>query len=168
MFKKLIVSKTLRRRVNWIIAAVLILPFVLFFHASLRSPVKGAGGIAGELFGKPVPHETFQRELQWVRTQWQTRFGKIPEGMDRLLAPSAWERLMLLAEAQRLRLRVSDRELADFIQRLPPFQDGGRFVPERYRRYLAAIGTNSQAFEELLRQDLLIEQLRRVARATSR
>jgi peptidyl-prolyl cis-trans isomerase D len=160
MFKKLIVSKALRRRVNWIIAAILILPFVLFFHTSLQSPIKGAGGIAGELFGKPVSWETFQRELQWVRTQWESRFeGDLPEGMDRLLAPSAWERLMLLAEAKRLRLGVSDRKLAEFIQQLPPFQENGRFVPERYRRYLAAIGTNPQAFEELLRHDLLIEQL---------
>lgn len=159
MFKKLIVSKVLRRRVNWIIAAILILPFVLFFHTSLQSPVKGVGGVAGELFGKPVPWETYQQQLQWVRTQWQARFGDIPEGMEGLLAPQAWERLMLLHEAQQLRLRVSDHDLAEFIHRLPPFQENGRFVPERYHRYLAALGTNPQAFEELLRHDLLIEQL---------
>ena len=159
MFKKLIVSKTLRRRVNWIIAGILILPFVLFFHSSLQSPIKGTGGIAGELFGKPVQWETFQQELQWVRTQWQARFGNIPEGMDALLAPQAWERLMLLHEAKRNRLQVSDQDLAETIQQLPLFQENGRFVPERYHRYLAALGTNPPAFEQLLRHDLLIERL---------
>jgi len=159
MFKKLITSHRLRQRVNWIIAAVLILPFILFFHASFRSPNKGAGGVAGELFGKPVPWDTFQRELQWVRTQWQARLGDIPEGMNVLLAPQAWERLMLLHEAKRNHLQVSDQDLAEMIQGLPLFQENGRFVPERYHRYLAALGMTPPGFEELLRHDLLIERL---------
>ncbi|MDP3703237.1 MAG: SurA N-terminal domain-containing protein, partial [Candidatus Omnitrophota bacterium] len=161
MFRKLIVSKPLRRRVSWIIASILILPFVLFFHSSFQNPTRGPGGVAGELFGKPVSWETFQQELQWTRGQWQARFGDntIPEAMEPMLIPQAWERLSLLVEAKRERLRVSDRELAEFIQSVPAFQENGRFVPERYRRYVAAIGSTPQAFEELLRHDLLIEQL---------
>jgi peptidyl-prolyl cis-trans isomerase D len=79
--------------------------------------------------------------------------------MDALLTPQTWERLMLLQEAKRSRLQVSDRDLAEFIHQLPPFRENGRFVPDRYHRYLAALGTNPQAFEELLRHDLLIERL---------
>src|SRR3990167_3977994 len=112
MFRKLIVSKPLRRRVSWIIASILILPFILFFHSSFQNPTRGPGGVAGELFGKPVPWETFQQALQWTRSQWQSRFADntIPEAMEPMLIPQAWERLTLLTEANRERLGVRSEE----------------------------------------------------------
>lgn len=159
MFKRLIKSKTMRQRTSWMIAGILILPFILFFHATGRTPIKGAGGTAGVVFGRQIPWETFQQQQMWVRRQWENRFGDIPEAIEGLLTQATWDRLILLEEAKRRRLRVDDRELAAFIERLPVFQEQGRFLPERYHRFLRATGMSPQQFEALLRYDLLIERL---------
>ncbi len=161
MFKRLFVSPAARRRTSWVIAAVLILPFILFFHASGQPQRPGPGGIAGVLLGKPVPWDTFQTQHRWVRRIMDQQAGALPEQfLGPLVTQTTWDRLILLAEARRQRLQADDAELASLIQRTDAFQDEGRFIPERYHRYLAAIGMTPQAFEALLRDDLLIDKLR--------
>src|SRR3989338_1635878 len=101
MFKRLIRSETFRQRTVWVVAAVLILPFILFFSSS--TPVNGPGADeAGRLFGRPVPWDAFRQQRVWVRRQ-------LPEELDlpeETLTQATWERLMLLAEAKRRRVRV--------------------------------------------------------------
>ena len=166
MFKRLITSQTLRRRTSWMIAAVLILPFIIFFHATGRAPVRGPGGIAGTVFGREVPWETFEEQRFWLRRQWENRFGEIPQQLEPLLAQQAWDRILLIQEAKRQHLRVDDRQLADFIHRIPAFQDNSRFQLERYHRFLSAANISPRTFEEQLRDDLLIEQLVNRLKAT--
>ena len=162
MFRKLIASKELRQRVSWTIAGVLILPFILFFHATGRGPGAGPGGAAGRIFGRAVDWDTYQTERSWVLQQWQAQFEDHPDTLQALM-PSlnqmTWDRLTLLTEARRQRVRVSDDELAEDLQAIPAFQDHGRFIPERYFRYLQATGMTPQRFESLRRHDLLIGRL---------
>jgi peptidyl-prolyl cis-trans isomerase D len=161
MFKRLIRSKTLRRRTSWVIAAILILPFVIFFHATGQAPTRGPGGTAGVVFGKRIPWETWGQQQGWILQKLGDRAGEIPsEAFVPLVHQEAWNNLLLLAEAKRERLRVTDEELALSIQRGPLFQDeGGRFRPDYYWGYLQSKGMTPQQFEHLVRQDLLIEKL---------
>lgn len=159
MFKRLIVSHVIRRRVSWLIAAILILPFILFFHATGRAPAKGPGGAAGVIFGEPVDWDTFQDERRWLQRQFEGQFGDVGEAMQPLLTQAAWDRLILLEEAHRSRLQVADEEVAAFIRRLPELQEGGRFYADRYHRLLQLSGTTAQAFEARIRRNLLVEKL---------
>jgi len=161
MFKKLIVSKSMRRRVSWVIAGVLIFPFILFFHSSARGPSRGPGGAAGTLFGRPIPWDTFQEEQRIVRTEMEVQLGQaVPGELMPMVTQTAWERLMLAEEAAREHVRVDDRELASYIQReIPAFQDNGRFAPRRYQDILGRRGHTPQSFEALVRRDLLIKKL---------
>jgi peptidyl-prolyl cis-trans isomerase D len=164
MFKRLIRSPQARRRTSWVIAGVLILPFIFFFHAASTSPPHGPGGTAGILFGQQIPWQRFEAEWRWLRRQWQARLGQVPQTLEAALTSSAWDRLMLLEEAQRLGLSASDEELAVAIRELPQFQQDGRFRPDRYQQILRAIGMSPQAFEASLRNDLLMERLLRTVR----
>ena len=165
MFRRLFLSADARRRTSWVIAVVLILPFIFFFHASITSPPKGEGGTAGTLFGKSVPWEVFQREQHWIRFKLQVVAGQMPfDVLEPMANQAAWERLMLLEEAKRRGLRVDDLELASAIQRLPDFQQDGRFVAERYHLFLRTARLTPQLFEEWLRGDLLIDKLREAVR----
>lgn len=158
MFKKLIQSKALRSRTAWLITAVLILPFLLFFHFS-GGPEGAPGGAAGSLFGQRVPWDRFDAQRRWVRLQWALQFGQIPESLEPMVDGYTWDRLLLIEAARREGLRVSDRELAGFIQGMPSFQDQGRFVPDRYYEFLASLGSSPSSFERLIRQDLMVERL---------
>ncbi len=159
MFKKLIVSEAMRRRVSWTIAIILFLPFIIFFSPMSQSMRGGAGDSAGMIFGKRISRETFQEQRTWLERQWENRFGEIPEMLQPMLTQSTWDRLILLEEAKHRHLQIDDQELAAFIQQTPVFQDHNRFVPERYRRFLQAARTTPQTFERLLRKDLLVEKL---------
>lgn len=159
MFKRLIRSEALRRRTSWLIAMILILPFILFFHATGRTPLRGPGGIAGTLFGKPIPWETFDAERRWLTTQWQNQFGEIPESLAPIIIQSTWDKLMIVEEARHKGLRIADVDLARSVQAIPAFQEQGRFLLDRYTRLLQALGTSPQRFEGQLRHDLLAEQL---------
>ena len=156
MFKKLIRSKAFRERVTWGVALVLIFPFLLFFHSSFVARHAGQGGIAGTLFGKPVPWEQFERQSRWARRQLEQESGRPPE---RVVNQLAWERLLVLAQAKRERVRTPDIEVARVIHQLPQFQADGRFQPDRYRRFLGALGASPQDFEGMIREDLVIQRL---------
>ncbi|MBI2173627.1 MAG: SurA N-terminal domain-containing protein, partial [Candidatus Omnitrophica bacterium] len=159
MFKDLIRSPSLRRRTSWVVAAVLILPLVLFFHAAWRNPEEEANASAGVVFGRSVSWDTFQEHLVWVRRQWENRLGQLPEGIEPLLVRQTWDRILLLEEARRRKIRVSDQDLLSLIHQIPATQEDGKFLRERYYFLLRAMGTTPQAFESMLRQDLLMERL---------
>jgi peptidyl-prolyl cis-trans isomerase D len=154
MFKRLIRSPAFRQRTTWVVAAVLVLPFIIFFSAS--TPLSGPrADEAGRLFGKSVSWDTFRQQRVWLGRQ-------LPEELDlpeSALTQATWERLMLLEEAKRRRVRVESRRVAALIRDTPAFQVEGRFDPERYRQFLKATGTTPQRFEALLRDDLLLQHL---------
>ena len=162
MFKQLFKSPAVRRRTSWVIASVLILPFVLCFHATRQSPVKGPGGIAGVIFGKQIPWEVFEEQQRSIRRQLEAQMdqlSQVPEIMAPLLTQYTWDKLILVQEAKREGFRVEDREVATLIQRAPEFQRDGRFVPDFYYRYLSMTNMSPQAFEARLRNDLLVDKL---------
>ena len=157
----------LRKRVVWILVALLVPSFILFFHAT-RQQFKEPGGTAGVIFGTRIPWDAFQEHRAWIRRQLESQLGSDipPEILDPLLNQAVWDRLIVLEEAKRNRLRVDDLELAAFIHGIAGFQEQGRFLPERYHRYLRAIGMSPQQFEELLRDDLRIQKLTDSIRAS--
>ena len=163
MFKKLVLSTTLRRRVSWVITVVLLLPFAVFF--TMRAPLKGPGGDAGMLFGTRIPWDTFDEHQFWVRRQLASKLSDMPDLLEPMVTQTTWERLMLLEEAKHRYLRLDAGAVAHLIQRIPAFQEQGRFVPARYFQYLSASGMSPQRFEELLRDDLLIARLVDTVRA---
>lgn len=159
MFKKLISSPSLRSRTAWIVTAVLIGPFAIFFAAN-QLPFNRQEDVAGVIFGKSVSWDEFEREQRLMQRQFEQQIGgSLPDALQSMLTQSVWNKLILLEEAKRERLRVRDEELAEAIRKIPQFQDNGRFVPERYYTLLYANGLTPQGFEAQLRNDLLREKL---------
>ena len=152
-------SGSFRRRTSWLLALVLIPPFIFFFHTLTHSPT-GSGGTAGSVFGRPIRWDTFQQHKRWVQRLWEQQFGgQLPEGIDSLITQDTWDRLAILEEAKRKQLQIDDQALASFIQNIPTFQQEGRFSLPRYRLFLSSMGTSPQQFEDFLRQDILIQKL---------
>jgi peptidyl-prolyl cis-trans isomerase D len=74
--------------------------------------------------------------------------------MDQLIRVS-----LLQQEAHRIGLRVGDAELAESIQAVPAFQDGGVFNRQRYFAVLRSNNIPVGEFEESQREDLLIRKM---------
>ena len=168
MFRKLMKSENLRRRTSWVLALVLVPPFIFFFHLFSKAPTTaGPGGVAGTVFGKPVSWDTFEQQYLWVRRQWEARLGEssqgrsaeVQEALKPMLTDAAWDRVILLAAANRAKLRISDEALAAVIRSDPAFLVNNQFSAERYQQYVRAVGMTPQMFEALLRDQLLIQRL---------
>ena len=166
MFRKLMQSRKLRSRTSWILAVVLVPPFIFFFHL-FTSPTQQAGptGAAGTIFGQPVSWDRYLQHYVAVRRLWEDRLASngepvdLPTSLEPLIEQAAWDRLILIEDARRTRLRVTDEQLAAAIRGDPLFQVNGSFLPERYNQYVRAIGLTPRTFEALLRDQLLMQQL---------
>lgn len=142
------------------VAGCAIAGFLLWLVGTVVSIQTTQAESAGLLFGKKVPFKEFMEASQAVTHQAILTHGDRlqQEVSDDLLESQAWERLTYLAEAKRLKIRVSDQEVVEEIQNL--FKTNGQFDRKGYAtvvQYL--LGTSPRAFEEEIRGTLTIRKL---------
>jgi peptidyl-prolyl cis-trans isomerase D len=70
------------------------------------------------------------------------------------------EQTLLLEEAERLGIKVSQKELVDSIAQIPVFQENGTFNRELYLQVLAYQRLNAETFENMQRRQLLVDKVR--------
>ncbi len=150
-----------RKHVGWVAGAtvgVMVL-WLIGTGVSLRTM---RSDVAGVLFGRSVPLQSYQEAGQAVIHQAILSYGdKYRQQVDEAaLNRMAWERLTLLAEANRQKIRVSDEEIIQQLQRWPIFQKNGQFDLAGYEAIVHySLGTSPRLFEEEVRQSLLIAKL---------
>ncbi len=150
------------KKIMWALAAIIVPAFVLWgAGSSIRSG--GAPKYAGRIFGKKVSFSQYQASLRAFRNQalliYGEEFSRVAESLD--LEKEAWVRLILLQEAKKEKIKVSDKQLITFIQKLPLFQKGGLFDQARYNTLLDyAFRVSPREFEEEIREALKIDELK--------
>ncbi|MFA4992810.1 MAG: SurA N-terminal domain-containing protein [Candidatus Omnitrophota bacterium] len=146
----------------WIGLAIIIIPaFTLWgFGSSSRS--KEENTPAGKMFGKNVSNLEFRKAIAATRTaaimQFGDNFPKIEKYLN--LEGQAWERLVLLQEAKKRKINISDKEVIETIQKMPYFQKKSAFDNKTYVEILRYVfRLQPRAFEEQLRQNLILAKL---------
>jgi len=152
--------------IAWAIVIVITIPFALwgvnsYFEAQSKI-------VVAEVNGEKIYGEEYQVALDRQRAAMQRLLGKRydPSMMDR---PSV--RLGVVENLVRDRLlvrdaidkgyRISDAQLSELILSQQQFQRNGKFVPELYDRAVRSAGySDSNAFEEMLRQNNALAQVR--------
>lgn len=162
MVLNLLRKKKVVKRIMWIIAILIVPAFLLWGSGSA---IRGKRNVrfAGTIFGKRVPLRDYVQSLGACRNQallvYGDNFSKVADYLN--LEGQAWARLILLHQAKREGISVSDSEVIDWIKSAPAFQKKGKFDPARYNllmQYL--LRTQSRRFEEELRDSLKITKLR--------
>lgn len=159
--------KFLRKKKNqkkiFILLAIIIFPaFVLWGSASTARRQKGEKNYAGEIFGHKVSFEEYSASFKAAKNKMIMQFGsqlyKIKDKID--LNALAWEHVLLLNEAKSANIKITDRELVDFIRGFAPFQTDGKFSQDIYESTLKyTFAASPREFEEEIRQDLMINIL---------
>jgi peptidyl-prolyl cis-trans isomerase D len=151
----------------WIVIAV----FVLFVFVDFGRAGRGMGGgreAAATVGDQSVSFDEYRREYQSLEDQFRQIYGEqfTREVADQLQLPQraldrAVNRKVLLAEAERLGLEVSDDEVQQQILSFPAFQDAqGQFVgAQEYEVTLGRLGYSVDQFEREMRDGLLIDRL---------
>lgn len=122
---------------------------------------KGSG--VGSLEGEPVS----QAEYEIVRrsVMFENEGSKEPVTNPER---ETWERLAALKVAADLGIKVSDNELASYIQADPSFHDqSGAFTAEMFRRVLKNVGMEPVFYEEMLRRRITLGRLEQVVTSSA-
>ena len=125
-------------------------------------------GVVAKVAGEPVTTLDVQREARMMLRQQFPRGGAQTEMLLPYFSERAAQTLIsrkaLVAEAQRLGLRVTDDEARDELQQgmyAPTFFPGGKFVgQQQYENILQNADLSVSSFEQGLRDQILLDKLR--------
>src|SRR3984893_11824378 len=125
-------------------------------------------GVVAKVAGEPVTTLEVQREARQMLRQQVPRGGAQTEMLLPYFAERAAQTLIsrkaLVAEAGRLRLRVTDDEARDELQQgmyAATFFPGGKFVgQQQYENILQNADLSVSTFEQSLRDQILLDKLR--------
>ncbi len=159
-----------RSMLNWLLVLV-IASFIYFYIPTFFGPSQGSLGEAlGTVGGLPITVGEFQKTYLQTRQRYERIYqGQLnPEALKALgLENQVFDGLVaervVLLEAKRLGLSVTDEEIAHEIATSPSFQQNGHFIgADQIRRYLESTGTTVDEFEQQIRSDLLRRRLEAV------
>lgn len=165
-----------KRKRSWIIVffvGVIVFVFVLWGVGSyVKEP---SGESVAKVDGEVISQREFEIHYQKLIDRYQALFkGRLtPELIKSLNLRSAVleeliQKRLLLQEARRLGLAVTDEELTDAIARIPDFQTSGRFSKNRYLQVLRSSRLTPGQFEAEQRENLSIGKLYHLIQDTAR
>jgi len=124
--------------------------------------------------GRAISERDLQIALGQERQRLQTQFGNnLPAEFlsdERLREPvlqGLVQRNVLLDKAIDGRMTMGDREIDTLITQMPEFQSDGQFDPQLFVRAIRNIGHTPDSFRILLRDDVVVNQLRNGIAATT-
>lgn len=160
MLKKLRHKKTAKK--IWIFLALIIVPaFVLWGSGSMVKNQETSGNV-GRINGKNIDIKEYKEALDAVRNQMVLQYGEDLSEIEKAinLQSMAWERLLLLSEAKKRRIKADDGEVIGLIQSYPFFQKKGKFDEKIYNQMMQYVfHTQPRVFEEEARQNLMLQKL---------
>jgi peptidyl-prolyl cis-trans isomerase D len=153
------------KRIVQVFLGLIILPFA-FWGVDSYVRDAGAGIDLAKVGESKVTQNDFQEAMREqqdalrknLREQYDPALLDSPAARRAVLEQLVNQRL-LLAEAQELKVVVSDQALRDFIAGIPALQEGGKFSLARYENVLREQGLSQVGFEHKLRRELVLNQL---------
>lgn len=150
------------KKIMWGLALVIVPAFVLWGAGSNTSP-GSAPKYAGTMFGRKVSFTKYQEALKAFYNQalliYGDQFKQATNGLN--MEQQAWQRLILLHQVKKEKIKVSDQEVVSFIQSVALFQKDSHFDRSRYNTILDyALGISPREFEEQIRQELAMDKLK--------
>lgn len=160
----------------WLVIAAFIGTIFLVWGAGKRGVTGGGGDIVGTVNGDEIPRTEYvnarQRYVDYYREVYKDKLT--PErlrslDLDNQVMQDLVRRRLLLQEARRQGVVVTDKEVMDEIESTPYFQDKeGNFRPELYMRVLSMNRIPPEGYEQGIRERKMIERLQNFVRATVR
>jgi len=150
--------------IAWFIVGLISIPFALW---GVNSYVTGPSDtVVAEVNGEEITRSELLQAVQRYREQMRQMMGDEfnPEMFDGAeiryaVIEDLIEQRLIRSASDSLGQRISDRQIAQFIQQTPAFQRDGNFDSEQYQMVLARAGFSPASYEATLRNDLLGQQL---------
>ena len=149
-----------------VILALITIPFALFGIDSYFNNNGGDNTVA-TVNGDKISRHAFDAALKDQRAELAASMGKSydPALLDdpkirQSILDGLIKQQLLVGAAHKAGMLVSDVQLAKFIAGIPAFQENGQFSNARYEQLLRQQGMSIGGFEQRVRQELLINDMR--------
>lgn len=168
--------KIIRERLNLIIIAVVWVVVIAFIGTIFL--VWGRGGTDGRdsnfaaiVNGGTITIDEYQQAYrntynlyhQAYQDKFTDEFIK-KLNLRKIVLDGLIEKRLWLTTASEMGISISNEELRDYITKEKAFYKDDRFDPELYNRFLRANRISTKDFESALRQDLLVERIKKIVR----
>jgi len=159
-------NKQIAKMVLWGLLILILPAFVLWGTGNLGGQKNKGPTSVGFIDNKKISFDDLAEGMTGVRCQVILNYFNQSQVMDILLksntylATLAWDRLTMLKEAKKRRIRVSDKDVVNLIKSHPLFNRDGMFDDRIYQYALKqSMGLSPRAFEEIVRDNLAIQKL---------
>ncbi|MBU8847984.1 MAG: SurA N-terminal domain-containing protein [Desulfobacterales bacterium] len=155
---------------NWIIKIFLGIIVIVFVFLGVGSFGSKRNNSIATINDEPITMEEYQQAYKAIVEQMRARFGKNlnddilkalnvkQQALDSLI-----EQKLVLAQADKLKIVISDEELQQSLMSIKAFQKDGKFNLDQYKKVLSLNSLNSEIFEQsqinLLRQQKVRDML---------
>jgi len=158
-------KKKIQKRILMVLAVIITLAFTLWGAGDIRRR-RLTSGIVGTIGKQKITLDEFLKVQRGVQIDMVLRFmgqDQILESMLKNRASlnrMAWIKLIKLEEAERRKIRISDKEVVDFITAYPLFLRQGIFDQKFYDYFVSRVlGVKARKFEEHMRELLKISKI---------
>ncbi len=153
----------IHKHMTWMLWSIIVVITVTFLFFGIWGPSMGGRTVA-KVNGYVISGDELNREYQDMYDNYRKIMkDQMPDNFSKIIRSQALRRLvqdrLLVQEAERVGLRVTDAELQSVIMQVPAFSRAGRFDQRMYERALEGINMKPAAFEENQRESLLRRKL---------
>ncbi len=148
---------------------LVILVFIFFFGWSMRSQQPN---YVAKVNGDTIDYRSYQNAYNSLVKLYQDAYKQdlTPErirqlGLGRRALDQLIDQVLLLQEADRRDLEVTDEQLAAAIQGVAVFQENGRFNKDRYLQILSANRLTPLEYEQSRKRELLLQAVEQAIRS---
>ncbi len=151
-----------------IIFAVIIIVFVFYFGAgSIREKETLVAEVGGFDITWQEYAETYNKEVEFFRQLYRDKMDdKLMSDLKEKVLSEIINKYILLSEAKKLGLSISDQEFADLLGTVEAFRKDGKFDKDRYVEVLRQNKLEPEQFEKSERTMLLVRKVASVIRDT--
>jgi peptidyl-prolyl cis-trans isomerase D len=151
---------------NWLIKLILGAIVVVFVFWGVGSFTNKQANRIAQVNGEPISAEAYRTAYNNMVEQYRQRFGgQLTDEMlemlniKRQVVDQLISQRVLLQEAERQDLRVTNEELSASIAEIPAFQRDGAFDTRLYRSLLSRLRLSPEEFEINQRQQLMVQKV---------
>ncbi len=151
---------------SWMIKVILFVIVIVFIFWGVGSVKSRRANRVAEVNGEVVTVSEYKDVYDNLKDQYRRVYGSnLTEELLKMLnlkQQALWrliDRKIMLQQARKMGLQVTDAQLAASIQSIKAFQTNGVFDPNRYQRLLARVRMTPEAFEVDQRQSMILSKL---------
>jgi len=165
---------------SWMVKSILwliVIAFIatIFYSWGMGGASTAQGGVVARVAGEPINfneyNQTFNNMVRFYRQQFRDQFTEAMierldiknQAMDSLI-----QKKILMVEADKQGVRVTDDEVAESIKTNPSFHRDGKFSASVYKNFLKFQRLTPLKFEESQRETLLINKVQSLIKSAAK